>query len=214
MNLTRSAQAARTAALAGYPRCSTGIESSDGEPGVKDTTLALLLGSAFWLMGLGAYATTVVLRGRPSAITALLYNAPVAFVFLVLAIHLAVQMLRMGIREFVGAQVWTLVVWAIGGVVLYLRLVAKSIEVSGHMAWLPLLTAQSVTSGFPMWFSIVAGTSTLAAFYMKVELFRGPSGVPGAVVGLALATALLVAGRRPHGSEGAVEQQDAADGAG
>jgi hypothetical protein len=64
------------------------------------------------------------------------------------------------------------------------------------MAWLPLLTAQSVLSGFPPWFSIFAGSATLGALYMKVAVFRGPSGVPGAVVGLMLALVLVLASRR------------------
>jgi hypothetical protein len=164
---------------------------------VRDTSLALLIGGIAWLMGVGAYAGALVLRSRADAATALLYNAPIAFVFLVLLAHLAVQAYRVGFTRFARAELWTLLIWALGGVVLYLRLVARSLEVSGHMAWLPLLTVQSVLSGFPVWFSIFAGLATVGALYMKIEQFRGPSGLPGAVVGLMLALALVLASRRP-----------------
>jgi hypothetical protein len=163
---------------------------------MKDTSLALVIGGVSWLVCIGAYLGALVLRSRLDVPTVLLYNAPIAFVFLVLFAHLAVQAYRLGLTTFVRLRHWTLLIWLAGGVVLYLRLVAKNLEVSGHMAWLPLLTVQSVLSGFPMWFSIVAGFATITALYMKMALFRGPSGVPGTVVGLILACALVVAARR------------------
>jgi hypothetical protein len=163
---------------------------------VRDTRLALLIGGVAWLMCIGAYASALVLKSRSDATTVLLYNGPIAFVFLVLVAHLAVQAYRLGFTAFARTSQWTLLIWFVGFVVLYLRLVAKSLEVSGHLAWLPLLTAQSVLSGFPPWFSMVAGLATVGALYMKVALFRGPSGVPGAVVGLVLALALVLVSRR------------------
>lgn len=163
---------------------------------MRDTSTALLIGGAAWLLGFGVYAAALFLTGRPDAATALLYNGPIALVFLVHAAHLAVQTHRLGFSAFAKARLWTLITWLVGGSVLYFRLVAKSLEVSGHMAWLPLLTAQSVLSGFPPWFSILAALGTVAAFYMKIALFRGPSGVPGLVVGVILALALVLASLR------------------
>jgi hypothetical protein len=170
---------------------------------VKDTSLALVIGGVAWLVGIGAYLGALIFRSRSDAPTVLLYNAPIAFVFLVLLAHLAVQAYRLGFTTFATERQWTLLTWLAGGMVLYLRLVAKNLEVSGHMAWLPLLTAQSILSGFPPWFSIFAGLATVTAFYMKMALFRGPSGLPGAVVGLMLAFALVVASRR-RGSRASV----------
>jgi hypothetical protein len=163
---------------------------------VKDTSIALVIGGAAWLVCIGAYLGARVLRGRPDAPTALLYNAPIAFVFLVLLAHLGVEAYRLGFTRFIRVRLWTLLVWLAGAVVLYFRLVAKSLEVSGHMAWLPLLTVQSMVSGFPVWFSTFAGFATITALYMKLAMFRGPSGLPGLVVGLMLAFALVVAARR------------------
>lgn len=170
---------------------------------MKDTSLALLIGGVAWLACIVAYASALVLRGRPDAPTVLLYNGPIAFVFLVLAAHFVVQMYPVGCTSFARARLWTLLIWFAGLVVLYLRLVAKSLEVSGHLAWLPLLTTQSVLSGFPPWFSVLAGLAGFGALYMKVALFRGPSGVPGAVVGLMLALALVLVSRR-QGSRASV----------
>jgi hypothetical protein len=106
----------------------------------------------------------------------------------------------MGAKDFVRARFWTLLIWLVGAVGLYLRLSLR-VELSGHMMWFPLLVTQSVTSAFAPWFSIFAVLGTVAAFYMKIALFRGPSGLPGAVVGLILAAALVLASRHER-SEG------------
>lgn len=94
--------------------------------------------------------------------------------------------------------------WATGFWILYLRLISKTLEVSGHLAWLPLLTAQARLLGFPLWVVGVGIGATLSTAYLKFAVFQGPSGRPGILVGLILMTALLVTGSRVR--KGAVER--------
>ena len=103
---------------------------------------------------------------------------------------------RLGVSSFLRVHIWALVIWAAGFTILYLRLVSKTLEVSGHLVWLPLLTAQAWMLGFPVWVVAVGIAATASAAYLKCAVFQGPSGGPGLLVGLALMTALLVMGAR------------------
>jgi hypothetical protein len=156
----------------------------------------------------GLYIAGLLAKGRTDVARGLLYNLPIAFLFLVLATQLAIGAVRLGPLRFAKDHAGILVVWALGGLVLYLRLILKAIEVSGHLAWLPLLTAQAWTLGLPAWLIGLGAAATLSAAYLKFVVFQGPSGVPGLIVGLVLATALVVTSR-PRRAAG--EQQDAAD---
>ena len=157
---------------------------------------ALALGGLAWLVLMCAYALALVVKGRPDAATAFAYNAPIAFVFLVVVARMLLDGVRSGLAGFLRAHGGTLVVWTIGFAVLYFRLIAKNVEISGHMAWLPLLTTQAWLAGFPAWFIIVGVLSTVEALYLKLTVFGGPSGIPGTVVGLVLAATLVGLGRR------------------
>ncbi|HJU43791.1 MAG TPA: hypothetical protein VJ691_13280 [Vicinamibacterales bacterium] len=90
-------------------------------------------------------------------------------------------------------------VWIVGFIVLFLRLVAKNVEISGHMTWLPIHTAQSLVLKMPAWFIGVAAASTVAAIWQKFVEFRGPSGLPGLMLGVGLALAILAANAQWNG---------------
>jgi hypothetical protein len=141
---------------------------------------------------MAVYGAGLIVKGREDMPRALSYNAPIAFLFLVLAADLA---LLVSTRKSVRADLWTLAIWALAFVLLFLRLGAKTLEVSGHMVWLPLLTAQSWLYGFPRWFVCVGVLSTLWALGLKILVFGGPSGVPGTIVGALLAVGLVAAHR-------------------
>jgi hypothetical protein len=157
-----------------------------------DKRLAIALGVAVWLLGAGAYGLALFSTKPAEAGTSLLYNAPIAFLFLIVLTHMTLQAARLGVSGFVRAHGSTMAVWMVGVAILYLRLVSKNIEVSGHLAWLPLLTAQLWTSRFPTWLVVVGAVATVAAMYMKFFMFRGPSGVPGLIAGVILGAALLI----------------------
>lgn len=151
---------------------------------------SLLLGGLLSVTTLAVYAFILLWHGRPDPLRSLAYNSPIAFVFLVLAIDVAIRAVRA--PETFGTDEWpTVVAWVFGATVLYLRLVEKSVEISGHMVWLPLLSAQAWARGFPRWFVGIAVGSTLAALYMKIAIFGGPSGIPGTVIGIVVAAAFL-----------------------
>lgn len=164
-----------------------GLRDSSDQP----APYALLIAAACAVPLLGVYGLALIVRGRADALTAMAYNGPIAFIFLTLVFDLLLRAWRLGVPAFFRAHRTTLTLWALGVAVLDLRLVSKSIEVSGHMAWLPLLTVQAWLHGLPRWFLVFSLLSTGVAFYLKLAVFRGPSGIPGAVVGAILALALL-----------------------
>jgi hypothetical protein len=170
---------------------------------VTDRTMALAIGGLTWGGVMVLYASALLLKGRPIG-NALAYNAPVALLFLVMSAWLAIRAYRLGVAAFVRSNAWLSGIWAFGFLILYLRLVSKNLEVSGHLAWLPFLTAQAWMLGFPLWLVGVGIAATLSAAYLKFAVFQGSSGGPGLLVGLVLMIAMLVMGRRE--GRAAVEQ--------
>lgn len=163
---------------------------------MTDRDRALAIGAAAWTGLMGLYAAALFLTGRTDVVRALAYNAPIAFLFLVIVARLAIESVRLDPGPFIRANTGAFAVWAIGFVVLYLRLVSKTLEVSGHMVWLPLLTAHAWVLGLPMWVLGVGIAATLSTAYLKFAVFQGPSGGPGLLVGLVLMMALLVTGAK------------------
>ena len=157
---------------------------------------ALTIGGTAWVGVMVLYVAALFVNGRTDIARALLYNAPIALLFLVIGTALAIRAIRTGPRAFVRSHPWSISIWLVGFAVLYLRLVSKSLEVSGHLAWLPLLTAQAWLLGFPVWLVGVGVGATLSAAYLKFAVFQRPSGGPGLVVGLVLMIALVVLGAR------------------
>jgi hypothetical protein len=175
---------------------------------VTDSRLGVLAGSIAWVGVAAVYAAGLAIKGRTDLVRALLYNLPIAFLSLVVFACLLVKVARLGPARFLNAQGPTVVVWVVGLGVLYLRLVSKSLEVSGHLAWLPVLTVQSWLLGLPLWISVLGVAATASAAYLKFAVFQGPSGGPGLIVGLVLAMGLAITARARRR---AVEQADAAD---
>ena len=175
---------------------------------MTDSRLGVLAGSIAWVGVAGVYAAALALKGRTDLARALLYNLPIAFLFLVVFACLLVKAARLGPAAFLKAHGASVVIWIVGLAVLYLRLVSKSLEVSGHLAWLPVLTLQTWLLGLPLWISILGVAATASVAYLKFAVFQGPSGGPGLLVGLVLAMGLAITARARRR---AVEQADAAD---
>ncbi len=166
---------------------------------MSETRAAVAAGGAAALAFVAAYALGLTIRRRPDVLVALVYNAPVASLFLVSLAYLVVQGVRGGLSAALRAHAGTLLIWTVGFVVLYLRLVSKSVEVSGHLTWLPMLTAQLWVWRFPTAVVAFGACSALVAVYLKMAVFQGPSGIPGLVAGLSLATGVLILSRmREH----------------
>jgi hypothetical protein len=150
---------------------------------VSERSLGLAIGSVAWAGVCLAYTARLLAKGRSDVARALVYNLPIAFLFLVVASTLAVRALRLGLFEFLRSDGVAVILWLLGLGVLYLRLVSKGLEVSGHLAWLPMLTVQSWMLGLPGWLVGVGIGATASAAYLKFAVFQGPSGGPGLAVG-------------------------------
>ena len=162
----------------------------------RDVRLAVVLGGVGAGVVLGAYIFGLLLHGRSDVPRAVAYNGPIAVLFLMIGSYLAVRLIRLGLLGFMRAHAAELVLWVLGIGLLYLRLGRRSVEVSGHLAWLPLPTAQSWAYGFPRVVVAVGIAATLTACYLKFAVFRGPSGAPGALAGVCLAGGFLLSRRR------------------
>src|SRR5512145_2875011 len=101
-------------------------------------SLGLGLGSAAWLL----LVVALLLRGRSLPWFSLSYNIPITLAFGAMATHAMAAALRLGPRRFVATHAGMITAWTLGALVLYLRLVDRSIDVSGHMSWGVLLCAQ------------------------------------------------------------------------
>jgi hypothetical protein len=165
------------------------------------TRLSLAFGGAAWLLVMAAYAFGLITQGQENVAIGLAYNAPIALLFLVLAAEIAIYFLAHGVRRTLADRGLMLALWVFGCLILFLRLVTPKIEVSGHMTWLPLLSAQSFVLRFPAWLTVLGLAATMFAAWLKFAVFRGPSGGPGLLIGIGLALLLMIVSRR--GSRGA-----------
>jgi len=162
------------------------------------TRVSLAFGGAAWIVVMAVYAVGLIIQGRENVAIGLAYNAPIALLFLVLAAEIAIYLVLNGMRRTLADRGPMLALWLFGFLVLFLRLVTPRIEVSGHMTWLPMLSAQSFVLRFPSWLTAFGIAGTLFAAWLKFAVFRGPSGAPGLVVGISLALVLLIVSRRIH----------------
>jgi len=144
---------------------------------------ALIIGSALCLALLPVYSFALIRRDRTDVLTALGYNGPIAFVFLVLVSDLIVLARYHTATAVIRSHAVTLIAWSIAATLLLLRLGPSRMEISGHMTWAPLLATDAWIRGFPAWFVAVAMLGAAAAVYLKLAVFGGPSGWPGLVAG-------------------------------
>lgn len=160
---------------------------------------SVILGGAAAAVIVSAYVAGLAQRGREDVVTGLLYNGPIAFVFLSLAAEGVLYAFEVGPRRALRERATIAALWVAGAIVLYLRLVSRSVEISGHMAWLPLLTAQAFVLAFPRWFTAFGVAALVSAVWLKFAMFGGPSGTPGLVIGVMLAAVLIARERYRSG---------------
>ena len=160
-------------------------------------------------MGVGVVAWLVLLvglllRGRKIAWFSVGYNLPITLAFLGLSAQMAATAHRLGARSFVRHQGTVIMVWALGALLLFLRLVTKSIDISGHMAWAILMGVQSWAQRLPGWFTLFVGAIAIQVLLLKLFYLGGQSGQGGMVAGICLGVAMwfAVRGRRSTGERG------------
>lgn len=120
----------------------------------------------------------------------LIYNVPISFVFAFLAWDLIFATFQRPFVRSIKAQSPFIIVWLAGFVLLYLRLIAQSVEVSGHMAWYVLMLAQSLIRKLPGWFITLLLLSFAKDLYIKFTYQGHGGGVNGLLVGAGLGLVL------------------------
>ena len=123
------------------------------------------------------------------------YNVPITTILAVYALELFFSTFTPPIREKIVNNASYLIIWGIGFFQLYLRLVSKSIDMSGHMTWAGLMIAHSFLREFPWWMHLLAVGVWLHAAYFNFILWENTSGENGTILGIILAILLVVAQR-------------------
>ena len=152
--------------------------------------MGLLLTALVWsFVLLAANAWGIECLATPQS---LIYNLPISFLFATLAVELFLSTMPFGWDTF-KPQIPFVVIWAVGLIQLYLRLVEHSIPASGHMTWIPLLLTQIRLRRLPVWFmGIAAAVLVQVAWFNFYELPTVFAGRNGLLLGAALSLALWI----------------------
>lgn len=152
-----------------------------------------------WGLGAGVIAACVAwvgmvvwlrMRGHGDAAFSVFYNLPISVAFLGLCAHEVWMARTLGMRRYLREHAPVLMVWALGFVVLYLRLISKSVDVSGHMTWALIMAGQCAAYRLPGWFCALVGLVALQVLGLKMFVLGGVSGYWGLLVGGVLGGAL------------------------
>ncbi|MGH1362782.1 MAG: hypothetical protein ACRBF0_04440 [Calditrichia bacterium] len=127
------------------------------------------------------------------------YNIPITTIFAVYALELFFSVFFPPSRKSLLEHAPYLIIWGVGFVQLYLRLVTHSIDISGHMTWAGLMVAHSVLRKFPRWMHLCAMAVWLHAAYFNYILWGTSSGVNGTILGIVLSVLLIVLNRLRNG---------------
>jgi hypothetical protein len=143
-----------------------------------------------------------VARGRPLSWFSVSYNLPITLAFSGLLAHGVLSAFGLGSRLAIHAYGPIALVWCAGGVVLFLRLVTQSIDVSGHMSWAILMAVQCTVERLPIWFTALVWLIAAHVLLLKLFVLGGQSGQNGILAGGVLGATLWLVTRRYWGSLG------------
>ena len=164
------------------------IELMSRAPRVSVLLLGMALVTASWVLLLLA----TLARGGEIPPFFLAYNVPITLAFGALALDMLVRVVVLGWARFAREHGVLTLVWATGGVILVLRLVTKSIDVSGHMTWALLMGIQCIVERAPRWFTIFVWAIVVQVLFLKAFVLGGQSGIWGTLAGLVLGGILIV----------------------
>ena len=161
---------------------------SDGRRmSVKSAGLVAGIGFAA-VAWLGLVIFLLVRQGRiPWFLVA--YNVPITLVFAGLVAHMLWTAVRLDRSKIIRSYAPLGAVWLIAGAILFMRLVTKSIDVSGHMVWSIMMGVQCIVQRFPFWFTAAVWGVVIQVLLLKLFEIRGYSGQNGVVVGFVLGVA-------------------------
>jgi len=153
---------------------------------VAPACVAAVAGTGLSLAWIGAR----LLHGKAIPWFGVFYNVPILLAFLTLGAEILFSAWRLPRVAFLTRYRAILAVWAVGAALLYLRLVTRSIDVSGHAAWSVLMLAHAAALEAPVW--LLAGLLVVLAqvIALKWLVLGGDSGAYGLLAGLLLALGL------------------------
>src|SRR5262249_10913200 len=149
--------------------------------------------SAFATVGASAgWIGLRLLHGHLVPWFGLFYNLPIALAFVTLAAEVLLSAVGLTGYAFARRYRGILIAWGLGVALLYLRLVTKSIDVSGHAAWSVLMLAHAITLRAPFWLVAYLLAVLVQVLALKWIVLGGHSGLHGLLAGLLLAFVLWV----------------------
>jgi hypothetical protein len=165
----------------------------------------LLVGAGIGLCAWSLLLTAALARGRAIPWFSISYNLPITLAFASLCSHMAQRAIALGRREAITAYGPIALVWLAGAILLFMRLVTKSIDVSGHMSWALLMGVQCFVERLPIWFTGFVWLIAAHVLFLKIFVLGGYSGQYGLLAGGVLGATLWLSTRhywagRSHGS--------------
>lgn len=144
--------------------------------------IGLFLTGAFWMIW-----WMVDLRYHTSGWNAstlgLWYNIPISILFAILGLELLVSILP-PIKARLLAQLPFIFIWLIGFAQLYLRLIERNINISGHLTWLTMMLAHSLIRRIPPWFIALIVLIWVKCLYFYFNVMASPhDGIMGILFG-------------------------------
>ena len=122
-------------------------------------------------------------RGQTIPWFSVSYNLPISLAFAALCAHMTLSAITLGRRQAIAAYGPIALVWGAGAVLLFMRLVTKSIDVSGHMSWALLMGVQCFVERLPLWFTAFVWLIAAHVLFLKLVVLGGYSGQYGLLAG-------------------------------
>lgn len=125
------------------------------------------------------------------SVKGLWYNIPISIVFVILALELCFSLFPETIEKL--KLHWPfLVIWGLGFIQLYFRLVLGNIDISGHLTWLTFLIVHCSLREIPRWFLGVTIAVWCQCIYFYFVIFPSPAdGIRGILLGGGLVVLLI-----------------------
>ena len=156
----------------------------------------LLVGAAICACAWCLLLMASLARGHAIPWFSVSYNLPISIAFAALGTHMALSAIALGRRQAIAAYGPIALVWCAGAALLFMRLVTKSIDVSGHMSWAMLMGVQCFVERLPLWFTALVWLIAAHVLFLKIFVLGGHSGQYGLLAGGILGATLWLSTRQ------------------
>lgn len=149
----------------------------------------VLIAGSFW--GLLLLQQWPAVNEWIMSVRGLWYNIPISIVFMILALELCFSLFP-GFFEKLKSHWLFLLIWGLGFVQLYFRLILGDVNISGHLTWLTFLIVHCSLREIPGWFMGITIAVWLQCVYFYFFIFPSPAdGIRGILLGVGLAALLI-----------------------